>query len=167
MTLLHSYSLRENNDAVSLQDIEQFENEIGMKLPNDYIEFVSEFGLSTFGIDEEEGEEDGCEYVCFLIEPSYRGGSGILDVFLGFAHQGAYNLLNSYLTYQQRLFPAYIPIAYDPGGNVICMSLNSDNYGSIYFVDHEEMEENRKSKIYLISNSFTGFINSLYTIIVN
>ena len=166
MTSLHSYSLRKNNDTVSLQDIEQFENEIGMKLPNDYIKFITEFGLSTFGLDEED-EEDGCKYVCFSIESYYKGGEGILDVFSGFVHHGAYSLLNSYLTYEQRLFPAYIPIAYDPGGNVICMSLNSDNYESIYFVDHEEMEENRNSKVYLIATSFADFINSLHTIIAN
>ena len=38
---LHGYSLAKDNYIVSLQDIEHFENQIGIRLPKDYVDFVT------------------------------------------------------------------------------------------------------------------------------
>jgi hypothetical protein len=59
-----------------------------------------------------------------------------------------------------------IPIANASCGDKICMSVIGDNYGKVYFWDHEqeayEGEEPDYSNVHLIANSFTDFINSLY-----
>ena len=56
-----------------------------------------------------------------------------------------------------------IPIADDPTGNVICISLSSNDYGAVYFLNHEFEDSDTgylmKSKI---TDSFKVFIEKLY-----
>ena len=56
-----------------------------------------------------------------------------------------------------------IPIADDPTGNIICISFNQDDYGTVYYLNHEfeDMDTGylMKSKI---SDSFKKFMDSLY-----
>ncbi|REH56255.1 SUKH superfamily protein [Tenacibaculum gallaicum] len=52
----------------------------------------------------------------------------------------------------------YLPFAYDPGGNQICMDLNEgENYGKIYYLpmDMGEIEPE------LLADSFEEFLNGL------
>jgi hypothetical protein len=59
----------------------------------------------------------------------------------------------------------FLPLAVDPGGNLICLVISGTNTGKVYFWDHEEeVEEGQQpgySNVYLIANSFNEFLNSL------
>jgi len=89
-----------------------------------------------------------------------------IDWFLAI-YDGEFDNLEDYIkTYKiekMRLPLELIPIAHDPGGNLICISSES---GSIYFWDHEkEMPDYKKewefNNVYLISNSLQSFFDSL------
>ena len=56
-----------------------------------------------------------------------------------------------------------LPIADDPWGNVICISLHEEDYGTVYFANHE-FEDTETGYLFTskISSSFTEFINQLY-----
>lgn len=55
-------------------------------------------------------------------------------------------------------------IAHDPGGNLICIDINDDK---VYFWDHEKevnyscSDDNDRSNLYLIAESFNEFISIL------
>jgi len=53
-----------------------------------------------------------------------------------------------------------IPVAFDPGGNLICLSVGSKNFGKVYFWDHESETSDRNLRgedLRLISDSFQEF----------
>lgn len=56
-----------------------------------------------------------------------------------------------------------LPIADDPGGNVICMSINNEDFGTIYFLNHE-IEDCDTGFLFSnkICSSFSDFTNMLY-----
>ncbi|WP_299519823.1 SMI1/KNR4 family protein [Winogradskyella sp.] len=52
----------------------------------------------------------------------------------------------------------YLPFAYDPGGNQICMDLNDgENYGKVYYVPMDMGDTNPE----FLADSFTEFVNGL------
>lgn len=61
--------------------------------------------------------------------------------------------------YQGRIPDTLLPVADDPGGNQICISLGKDDLGAIYFWDHElEFEGSAATRI---ADSFDAFVGSL------
>lgn len=61
-----------------------------------------------------------------------------------------------------------VPIAHDPGGNLVCISVTGEDAGKVYFCDHEgeyaNGQRNRtESNVHLVADSFTEFITSLST----
>jgi hypothetical protein len=84
-------------------------------------------------------------------------------------HDGQYDSLERYtVTHDDRVPKNLLPIASDWSGNLICLSINGDDFGKIYFWSHEEEGELESGKspdyhnVYFVSNSFTEFINGLY-----
>jgi hypothetical protein len=59
-----------------------------------------------------------------------------------------------------------LPIGDDPGGNLICMCINRENYGKIYFCDHE-LEDPETGFIIMsdIAKSFSAFIASCHEMV--
>jgi hypothetical protein len=59
-----------------------------------------------------------------------------------------------------------LPIGIDPVGSLICLSIDGNDRGSVYHCDMDYFEEDnelREEYIRLISKSFSGFLDSLYT----
>ena len=51
----------------------------------------------------------------------------------------------------------------DPAGNILCISLSSDDYGSVYLCNHEfETIDTGYMMPSKIADSFDGFLNALY-----
>ena len=67
------------------------------------------------------------------------------------------------MTHEETIPADMLPIADDSGGNVIGISLNKDDFGYVYFINHEYDDLNTgypvKSKI---SESFSAFLDALY-----
>ena len=79
---------------------------------------------------------------------------------------------NNYMTYfelfkgeEPRVPTDLVPIARDPGGNLICISIGKDDLGAIYFWDHEMETEgdarNYYENVFLIASSFSEFLKGL------
>lgn len=56
-----------------------------------------------------------------------------------------------------------VAIADDPGGNPICMCVSGENYGKVYFADHE-FEDTNTGYLFMseIAPSFSAFLDKLY-----
>ncbi|MGH4124395.1 MAG: SMI1/KNR4 family protein [Clostridium sp.] len=55
-----------------------------------------------------------------------------------------------------------IPFAYDPGGDLFCFSINTEDNGSIYYWSHEyDLDEDPEDYVIKISQSMNNFISNL------
>ncbi|MCX7570161.1 SMI1/KNR4 family protein [Tumebacillus sp. DT12] len=62
----------------------------------------------------------------------------------------------------ERILPHLVPIANDPFGNLICLSVAGEDLGKVYFWDHEiEPKTAGYENMSLIADSFTEFLNKL------
>ena len=137
--------------AAELQALEQ---QLGATLPADYREFL----LAHNG---------GCpDPYCFPLPGHEADDCGILNQFLGIEPETDRDLLTVWQRYQQRVPANLIPIAWDPGGNLICLAMDAADRGKVYFWDHEAEcnpgEMPGYDNLLLISDSFATFLNSFY-----
>jgi hypothetical protein len=151
-------------NAKDLQNIEEIQN---CKLPEDYKKFLLSHNggkplWSTFDIKN-----------CFLngepIGSSVRFFYGICLDTKSIMH--LYDIFDNIKCYNNRVPNELLPIGTDSFGNNICLCIKGDNYGKIYFWDHEGEAaafDPHKSpwwdNVYFIADSFTDFIKGLYNI---
>ena len=131
-------------------DIKDFEQSAGVIFPVDFRTFLSKHNgmvptktdFDFLGID---GEE-----------------SSLIQSFIpiGSVYSENIKLDYEYLLKEERIPVGYVPIAYDPFGNFICISLLKSNYGEIWFWDHELEDE--ETNLFYVSKTFTDFLDSLY-----
>ncbi len=68
---------------------------------------------------------------------------------------------------KKRVPTQIVPIAHDPGGNLICISCDGPDHGAIYFWDHEKevdysvSDDFDYSNLYFIAADFDGFLSGL------
>lgn len=144
--------------SLNLLQIEVIEKFIGLDFPSEYKDHLLKHNggqpsPNVFSFEEYGKLTDSC-----------------VDWLLAI-YEGEYDNLKNYIdTYkiQEKRMPLHIlPIAHDPGGNLICISCDYDNKGSIYFWDHEKevdynlSDDSDYSNLYLIANSFDEFIDGL------
>jgi SMI1-KNR4 cell-wall len=149
----------ETSEAVTEDMITQFEIQIETAFQSNYRDFLQHYGGYAFD-----------RLVCYpYLEPFYGGKEGSLDLFFGLIDDENYGLLNNWNIYKGRMPSNLLPIATDPGGNIICLSLDKETQEAIYFWDHSEEgidnKSPRYSNIYLVANSFDEFMNSLHCLV--
>ncbi len=130
-----------------------FERKIGTRLPEEYRQFLIEYNG---------GKPSPCD---FRISEKEREDS--LHHFYGLHDGPVYlNLEQAYESYKARVPTTMIPFADDPAGNAICIGIGSNDTGKIFFWDHELESEDDDEPTYQnvteISNSYAGFLNSLF-----
>jgi SMI1-KNR4 cell-wall len=138
----------------SLESIINFETRNKLILPKDYRIFL-------------EDENGGIPYKkVFLIDK--KQGEDSIDIFFGLDIEKPFLNLGYLIdVYSERFLSGILPIGEDPFGNYICICLIGENYGKIYFYDHEVENENEDGtlnwdNLYLIANSFTEFLELLH-----
>ena len=114
-----------------------------------------------------------CEPYVFSFQQDGRITNSGIDWFLAI-YDGKYHNLWDYIdTYkidEKRLPTHILPIAHDPGGNLICISCGADDYGCVYFWEHElevdytESDDTDYSNLYLIAPNFNEFLDGLVDI---
>ncbi len=82
--------------------------------------------------------------------------------------KGGHSNFESYFhRYRERMPSNLIPIAYDPGGNLVCLSTKGKDEGSVYFWDHENeaavagAPQPYYDNLRLVASSFGAFLASL------
>lgn len=138
--------------SVGIEAIEVFESFLNRKFPKDYKQF-----LLTYN--------GGCPVPnCFDFANGQAGS--LVQYFMGISPKShRYDLLKNLRTLEGRIPPHFLPVACDPFGNQICIALNGENYGKIYFWNHEfEADDNdppTMENVTLIAHNFKDFANSL------
>lgn len=129
------------------------EHKLAITLPEDYRDFILHYNG---------GQPKFCVF-------SYKGVDGfesqsVINWFHAI-YDGEENDFESiYLFYSEngRIPPGFVPIASDPGGNMICISISENDRGMVYFWDHElELSYSGTKNLALLSNSFSGFLDLL------
>jgi len=87
-------------------------------------------------------------------------GDDLANFFYGIDVGGYHDLATKMDVFKDRIPNYLLPIANDPGGNQICISLSPDDCGKVYFWDHEKELEPDQTVIPL-ADSFDEFIDSL------
>lgn len=143
---------------IDSQRIEEIERWIGLTFPKEYKNHLLKYNggycnPNVFGFIEN-GEPTESTVDWFLA--IYDGDSDSLKRYI-----------KTYKLDDKRLPSHIVPIAHDPGGNLICISCGSEDYGYIYFWNHEKevdyffSNDSDYSNLYLISKTFDLFLNSL------
>jgi hypothetical protein len=106
------------------------ENDLGARLPDDYKAFATTYGHHGFE-----------QYVGVPVEPRFPLGKTCLVSSIFGCNPG----LRYYLVEERRKFegrmPAHLlPLASDPGGNLFVLSVGQNDYGKVYYWDHDHVE---------------------------
>lgn len=144
MKILNKY-----NTKLKIDEINIFENDIGIKLPKDYISFLLEFNGGKPML-------NNCQVII----------SDVNWIYGMFNEPEWASLYNAMYTFVGRIPGWYIPIARDSGGNQYLMSLYEGNYGVIAFWKHEfELMTGDASQYFdnmtKVSDSFSEFLENL------
>lgn len=145
--------VHESCGSLSEADVRSLEKELGFSLPAEYKDFL----LNHNGGWPEPNE--------FPIEDNPSDDRGRVHYFLCIEDGDEYNLMDWVVDYEGRLPPGLLPIACDPGGNLICLSVSGENAGTVYFWDHEEEagpgETPSYENAYHVAESFGEFLERL------
>ncbi len=133
-------------EKITVEDLEKFEIKYNVKLPKQYKNFLVEFNggypqKSGFEISKEEGKS--------LVNRFY--GIGDMKCNLGQVFE--------YL--DGELPEGFISIGDDPGGNEICIGVNSEYYEKIYFWAHDSERDEEMSNMFFLANDFDSFFEGL------
>jgi hypothetical protein len=139
---LESIKLFENNTLTD-SEINKIQNEMKVKFPLDFIEFIKKYNGG---------------YFTPVREIKVPGNTLVLENIPSWKLNREYNILNDYSILKYRLPKKLIPIFSDPFGNCFCMDFNvNPNNPPIVFWDHEVDIETDQETITNISNSFASF----------
>jgi len=143
------------------RDAKYLEETLKCYLPRDYLEMLLKYHLETTCLD---------SYP--IIESRYEDGSahdadGVTKFYsISRSTNDDYSIYQNLEIYRNRTPKEMLPIAEAPGSNLICLGIEGEYYGKVYYWDHNWESDDDESpaydNIYLIANSFTDFINSLY-----
>lgn len=137
--------IKSSSKKFNKKKIEEFENRIGVSFPKEYIKYLEKYngGLPEENLVISEGAPP------FILTSFF--GTGLVSVD---------DLFACYTIFNGRIPKGCIPIARDAGGNIICLNLNEDKYGYLYFWDHEkELMIDEKENLYFIASSFNQFLD--------
>jgi cell wall assembly regulator SMI1 len=145
---------------VTIAQIEEVEKYIGLEFPKPYKNHLLKYNGGQ------------CTPNVFIFEEGGAETSSIVDWFLAIYDGDSDSLKEAVETYkvEEKRMPLHmLPIAHDPGGNLICISCGAKDNGFIYFwnhedeVDYEQAGDDDYSNLYLIAKDFDTFLENLMT----
>ena len=154
-------NLMDYGDTINSKMISTFEQELNVSLPEEYKAFMIK---NNGGMPEDDVVFD---YYDNVTETQKRA---VVQEFYIIYSENNYevdnikNICKGF--WKDKAIPtSMFPIGSDPAGNIICISLSPDEYGVIYFYNHEYENVDTgymmKSKV---ADSFDGFLELLYVI---
>ena len=158
MQVLGWYPVRESTRRnPSNIDLETLETAVGGRLPEDYRRFVARYGQgalrhgSWFGIS----------------EPCPWGQSAMVDEFFGFSSEPGAGLGAFPSSFGNSVPEGMVPVATDPMGNLVLLSIDAARRPGIWFWDHEgrarllPSPRAERDQTYLVADSFSTFVRHL------
>jgi len=145
--------IKPNSKRFSQKDLDELEKKVCASFPEEYVNFLRKY--------------NGGEVEDNIIElPSGEIESFILSSFFGTRLEDINDLLSCYDTFESRIPKGSIPIGRDVGGNIVCLNLNRERYGYIFFWDHDielEFEDNEMEiqDLYYVAPSFDDFLHMI------
>lgn len=157
--------LKNSQEPVLEQDIDDLELMISAQLPLDFKQFLQvNNGGRTLSV------------LSFPIYNNPNGDEGRTHTFYYLKHNYSYkdtnDIRNKLLVFKDRIPRYFVPFATDPGGNQLCISVRKQDYNTIYFWAHDEEEDLEGDDgtaiiyagIYLVATNFNDFLYRLKTI---
>lgn len=146
-------SIENSKKQLTLEELEKTESRLGFKFPIDYKDFLLKHNGGT-----------PKPNTFIFIEKSIQSNS-LVDFFHAIYDAGSDGNLEldyNYFRSSSRIPPNIVPIAGDPFGNFICLSVAGNDKGKMYFWDHESEPQNSSyENLSLIADSFTKFLSIL------
>lgn len=133
----------------------EFERRSGRRLPPAYRSFLLAHNGGR--------PRQPCDFT--MSGPGGMITTGTVDRFLGVGAPEHFDLERYLAVYAGRVPARMLPIAYDPGGNLICLSTGGGDEGAVYFWDHEfEADDGRpptEENLYPLAGDLATFLNRL------
>ncbi len=136
--------------------LKKFEKKWHIKFPKEYRTFLLKYN----------GGRPDIPNVFSFDYINYRDASDI-NGFFGINVPESYEYNHHLKFIIDRIPKELFPIAFDSGGNKICIGVSGSREGKIYFWDHELEHEDPKEEyewyqnVFFIADSFHQFINNL------
>jgi hypothetical protein len=144
--------------SASDEDLAAFEKEVGYKLPRPYQSFLREYNGGT----------PQSNVFCVAGKPL----SGVRR-FFGLSDDQSHSLrqrLKDPIILSGRIPSDFLPVADDSCGNRILLCLGSDDYGAVYFWDHEletlVLQDGGEKDLIRVANDWTEFLNLLTELVL-
>jgi hypothetical protein len=153
------YYVRDQKRQPTKAETEDLERRLGGSLPPTYADLVDEYGGTAF--------EKRVKFP--ITAPCSWGARGSVNVFFGFLdEEDVYDLRWNLNTYEGRVPRELLPIANDPGGNLVLLGIRGENEGRLFFWDHENEQQPGPDgnvgygNICLVASDLDAFMNSLF-----
>jgi len=140
---------------LSLEDLNKFESQVERMIPDSYKSFLLDYNggfpePDTFILDDK--KFDRTEEIS-------------VEWFLGIDTKEYDDLRSVIRVYKDRIPVSLFPIALSGGDSLVCIGIEGDNLGKVFFWDREEEVEEGMvptfDNVYFLANNFEEFINSL------
>ncbi len=88
-------------------------------------------------------------------------GASTVQYFLGVNEGDPDDLLTFNTNFKGRLPSGLLAVAYDPGGNLICLGVGGERLGQVFFWDHEH-RNSVIDELPMLAPSFDSFLEQLH-----
>ena len=140
----------ESHEPLNLDEFKYFDED-NIVIPDDYKNFLIQY--------------NGGRPENSTVHFKNRDEATMLNCIFGFTKDRYGSFTRYQGVYAGRIPSNTIAIADDAGGNLIIMSISGEDYGKIYFWDHEmeayEDEDPDYSNLTLVADSFQEFLDNL------
>ncbi|NQX62518.1 SMI1/KNR4 family protein [Paenibacillus qinlingensis] len=148
------FQIKNTFAPISLENIQEVEQRYGIKLPNDYKEFLLKYNGGN-----------PIPNVMFTTK------NGILTSYLVYVHplfeREMPSLVSNFLYFnkEEKIPSNLIAIGHDPLRNLVCISLAGNDSGFVYYWDfmNDDCDNPSYNHLVLIAKSFSEFIEGLRT----
>jgi hypothetical protein len=136
---------------VTESDIQAFETRLNARLPEDYRQFLMQHNGGK------------PEPYCFRVDMNGFPNESAITYFLCLSDTEQDSLSRYLKIYRDRIPVNLLPIALPLAVNLVCLSIAGDDYGTVYFWDHNwENDELDYTNVHFVAHSFNELLNNLY-----
>lgn len=137
--------------AITEAELKQFEDNLKARLPEDYRNFLLMHNGGKPTPDIFDVDLDG-----------FQNTSSVQHL-LSLANNDYYSFGKYLEVYKGRIPINLLPIAKELSVDLICLSVSGEDYGCVYYWDHNwEQEPPDYTNVHFLANSFSDFLQMLY-----